>query len=114
MCIGDAHDTLDTAEQAFLTRIAGAEFPAHRFALHSNDDGITWALLTPEGVTETLPKVTICRVAPCIMVMLEDQHARRQFRALANVEEAVHFVHAMADEALLAAAGLADRESALH
>lgn len=39
------------------------------------------------------------------MVMLEDSAARRQFRALSNVAEAVDFVHAMSDQVLLAAAG---------
>lgn len=114
MCIGETHDTLDALEQAFLTRIAEAEFPTHRFALRSNDDGITWALLTPEAIVGTLPTVTICRIDPCIMVMLEDRYARRQFRSLASVEEAIDFVHAMSEQALLSAAGLRDQEPALH
>jgi hypothetical protein len=114
MCIGETNDTLDATEQAYLTRIAKAEFPRHRFALRRNDDGITWVLLTPWGVDAALPKVTICRVDPCILVMLEDQHARRQFRSLVNVEAAVEYIHAMSDEALRAAAGLSDQELALQ
>lgn len=114
MCIGETYDTLDANEQAFLTRIAKAQFPRHRLALRRGDDDITWALLTPWGVDTSLPKVTICRIAPCIMVMLEDRYARRQFRSVATVEEAVEFVLAISDQALLAAAGLPDREPALQ
>ena len=107
MCIGETtSDTLDQAEQTFLAEIADSQFPGHRFALRNNDDGITWVLLTPrENETSAPFRVTICRVDPCIMVMLEDRAARRQFRALSNVAEAVDFVHAMSDQLLLAAAG---------
>lgn len=107
MCIGaTTRDTLDRAEQIFLAEVADTQFPGHRFALRNNDDGITWALLTPREDEARAPfRVTICRVDPCIMVMLEDGAARRQFRALSNVAEAVDFVHAISDHVLLAAAG---------
>ena len=114
MCIGETSDTLDATEQAFLMRIAETEFPAHRFTLRSNDDGIIWALLTPDGVADARPTVTICRIDPCILVMIEDRYARRQFRSLASVEEAVDYVHAMSDRALLSAAGQRDEEPMLH
>ena len=113
MCIGEAaNDTLHGADRAVIANVAPRDFPAHDVAFECNTDGMTWAVLTPRGRHATLPRVTICRIEPCVMVLIEDAQARRQIRSLANVDDALDFGRAACDHALLAAAGAPS--SALH
>ncbi len=99
-------DTLQVEDQDVIASRCQHDLPAHALALHRNDDGITWAVLTPPAITPELLRFTICRVAPSIMVMIEDEAARRQFRGLASVEEAIDFVCTMAAEAMQALVGI--------
>jgi hypothetical protein len=93
MCIGEATgDTLERHEQVYIGTIAARDFPAHDFDLRRNADGITWAVLNPRGSAPTLLRFTICRIDPVIMVMIEDAHARRQFRSVATIEDAAAFL----------------------
>jgi hypothetical protein len=98
-------DTLETAEQDLIAGRCRDALPSHDFALHSNTDGITWAVLTPPAITPELLRFTICRVTPAVMVMIEDEAARRQIRGLASVEAAVDFVCEVVAEARQAMAG---------
>ena len=106
-------DTLGAADQALIVSRCGQALPSHALGLHSNDDGITWAVLTPPAITPELLRFTICRIAPAVMVMIEDQDARRQFRGLADVEAAVDFVCDVVAEATKAMAG-GDVDRILH
>jgi hypothetical protein len=98
-------DTLETSEQDFIADRCRNALPAHAFALHSNAEGITWAVLTPPAITPELLRFTICRFAPAVMVMIEDAEARRQIRGLESIEAAIHFVCEVAAEAETIASG---------
>ena len=108
-------DTLAAAEQTLITHRCRDALPSHALALHSNDDGVTWAVLTPPAITPELLRFTICRVAPSVMVMIEDPTARRQFRGLATVDDAVDFVCEVVAEAIQAMTGEhEDADRTLH
>ena len=107
-------DTLGAAEQDLIAHRCQDALPSHVFALHSNDSGITWAVLTPPAITPELLRFTICRIAPTVMVMIEDATARRQFRGLATVDAAVDFVCEVVAEATRAMAGEPDGGRTLH
>lgn len=103
MCIGEsANDTLNTTEQGYLRDVAASEFPTHDFALRANEDGINWVVLEPRFLRADLMRVTICRIAPCVMVMIEDRDARRQICSTADVAAAVAFLRNAVDQAVLA------------
>ena len=103
MCIGEStNDTLSAAEQTVLRDVAAAEFPTHAFAVRANADGIAWVVLEPRTIRADLMRITICRIDPCVMVMIEDSAARRQICSTADVAGAVAFVRNASDQALLA------------
>ena len=106
MCIGDSNDTLLGSDRATIADVASRDFPAHDVAFECNADGMTWAVFSPRARQAALPRVTICRIAPCVMVLIEDAQARRQIRGLANVEDALDFGRLACDHALSAAAGV--------
>ena len=107
-------DTLGTAEQDLIAQRCQLALPSHALALHSNDYGVTWAVLTPPAITPELLRFTICRVSPAVMVMIEDAAARRQFRGLATVDAAVDFVCEIVAEATSAMAAPQDAGRTLH
>jgi hypothetical protein len=92
MCFGEggAADTLRDGDTTLIMNSAGRDLPAHAFSLRRNGDGVTWVVLDPHDPTHL--RFTICRVDPCVMVMIEDPFARRQFRSVATVEDAMSFV----------------------
>ena len=110
----DPGDTLVRAEQDLIAGRLSKDLPTHALALHRNEEGMTWAVLTPPAITPELLRFTICRIAPSVMVMIEDEAARRQFRGLASVEEAIDFVCLAAAEAMQALAGGTDGGRSLH
>jgi len=107
-------DTLQAEDQDLIASRCNSDLPAHALSLHHNDEGVTWAVLAPPPITPELLRFTICRVAPSVMVMVEDEEARRQFRGLASIEEAVDFVCAAAAEAMQALASVHAGSRSLH
>lgn len=105
MCIGEAGlDTIGAIERERLREAAGDAFPAHRFGVHANTDGISWVVLEPSTIRADLLRFTICRIAPCLMVMVEDAVGRRQICSTDGVGEAMAFARLATDQAILAAA----------
>jgi hypothetical protein len=103
MCIGEgAGDTLHASEASFLQHAAASEFPAYACAVHSNGSGMSWVVLDPSFASPALLKFTICRIDPCVMVMVEDRDARREFCSTSSVEDAVAFMRHSMDQAMLA------------
>ena len=101
MCIGDStNDTLGGTERALIAEAAEADLPDHRVAFEANEDGIIWAVLTPSA--PDLLRVTICRIDPCVVVLIEDADQRRQIRGLADMVEALAFVRRACGQALSA------------
>ncbi|WP_158810304.1 hypothetical protein [Beijerinckia sp. L45] len=108
------NDTLDLTEQSYLRAIAVSEFPTHAFTLRTNEDGITWVVLEPGAGRADLMRVTICRLDPCVMVMIEDHEARRQFCSTVSVADAVEFVRNAADQAILTVMNAHPASTGLH
>ena len=104
MCFGDELNTMATHECAALKVWAEEDFASHDFEVRTNADGVTWVVLEPPLARNDLLRFTICRITPCIMVMVEDADARRQFCSSGDVEGAMAFVRNMADRTILAAA----------
>ena len=103
MCMGEAGlDTIGLRERESLREAAGDAFPSHRFGVHSNEDGISWVVLEPSAVRAHLLRFTICRIAPSLMVMVEDAAGRRQIRSTGSVGDAMAFAREAADQAILA------------
>ena len=104
MCIGESSgDTLDIAERDFLRAAAATAFPDHSFSVLNNEDGIHWVVLEPAVLGPATLRVTICRIDPCVMVMMEDEASRRQICSASTVEDAFGFARLASDQALLAA-----------
>lgn len=104
MCIGEGgSDSLRPGEQAYLSEIAGQGLPAYDFMLRTNDDAMTWAVLEPARRSALTPRFIICRIDPCVMVMVEDQTGERRFCSMSSVEDAMSFIAESAGRALLAA-----------
>ena len=102
MCIGESgSDTLQAAEVNMLKEAAGRSLPSYDCSLHSNDDAITWAVLSSKRVGPQMPRFTICRIDPCIMVMVEDR-AERRFSSAPCIEAAIEFACQTALSAVLA------------
>ena len=102
MCIGDGGlDTLREAEVSFLKDAAGRHLPSYVCSLHSNDDAMTWVVLTSEQTGPTMPRFTICRIDPCLLVMTEDRAARR-FASASSIEDAMEIACHAALGAVLA------------
>ena len=91
-------DTLDRSEQLLIASVAECDLPDHQCAVQSNEEGMAWAVLKPKSPFGGLC-FTICRISPCIVVLIEDDHARRQIRSLASLEEALAFVRSVCQEA---------------
>ncbi len=104
MCIGEADlDTIGARERESLRMAAGDAFPSHRFGVYANADGISWIVLEPSTVRADLLRFTICRIAPCLMVMVEDATGRRQICSTDGVGNAMAFARQATDQAILAA-----------
>lgn len=102
MCIGESsRDTLHPSEQLFFTEAATRDLPTYEASIHRNDE-IAWVVIEPRRAYGDMPRFTICRIAPCIMVMVEDRQAQRRFSSMPSVEEAMAFACRTAQEALLA------------
>lgn len=103
MCIGeDKSDTLQGSDQSFLRDASASRLPAYDFSLHSNTDDITWAVLEPQKQGIEMPRFTICRIDPCVMVMVENQTDQRRFCSTLSVEEAMAFACHTAEAAVAA------------
>ena len=104
MCIGEMGlDTIGLGERESLRVAANEAFPAHRFGVHANADGISWIVLEPSAIRPDQLRFTICRIAPCLMVMVEDASGRRQIRGTDGVGDAMAFARQATDQAILAA-----------
>jgi hypothetical protein len=104
MCLAEDHfDSLTDSEQLCLRQTAANEWPSYQFRVEINREGLRWVVLEPLRMTTANPRFTICRVHPCIMVLIEDEDARRQFCSASNVADAIGFIRLAADQALLAA-----------
>ncbi len=103
MCLGEELDTMAKQECAALREWAADEFATHDFEVRANAEGISWVVLKPPLARTDLLRFTICRIAPCIMVMVEDADARRQFCSSEDVEGAMAFVRNVVDETVFAA-----------
>ena len=79
MCLGGELDTMAKRECAALGEWAAEEFACHSFEVRTNTDGVAWVVLEPPSTRIELLRFTICRIVPCILVMVEDADARRQF-----------------------------------
>ena len=104
MCMGEASlDTIGAQERESLRAAAGHQFPAHRFGVHANDEGMSWIVLEPSAKRVDLLRFTICRIAPCLMVMVEDTAGRRQICSTDGVGHAMAFARQATDQAIFAA-----------
>lgn len=103
MCFGEGLDTMVRHECTSLRAWAAEEFSSHDFLVRANAEGLTWVVLEPPTPRADLLRFTICRVAPCIMVMVENGADERQFCSANDVAGAMAFVRNAADEAMLAA-----------
>lgn len=102
MCFGEnGSDTLREDEQAVLRDAVSEHLPSYGFSLRSNEDSITWAVLEPPPSGLPMPKFTVCRIDPCIMVTVEDR-AQRRFSSASTMEDAVAFTCETALSAVLA------------
>lgn len=105
MCIGEAgFDTIDFAERERLRVAAEDAFPAHGFEVQANDEGMIWVVLEPLTRGADLLRFTICRIAPCLLVLAEDHLGRRQICSAQGVADAIAFARNATDQATLAAA----------
>ena len=115
MGLGDGlGDTLGPADQDLLASRCQKDLPTHALRLHRNDEGVIWAVLTPPAITPELLRFTICRISPSVMVMIEDEAARRRIRGLASMQEAVDFVCLAAAEAVPSLAGASAGSRSMH
>ena len=114
MCLGDGLDTMMTRECASLREWAAEEFATHGFEVRANADGVFWVVLEPPVTRTDLLRFTICRITPCIVVMVEDAKARRQFCSTGNVAKAMAFVRDVADKTVLAEANAHSAHRALQ
>ncbi len=105
MCIGESNgDTLAGSDCAVLREAAVESLPAHRFDQCANADGLVWVVLEPPAARPELLRFTICRIAPCVMVLVEDACGRRQIVSTSDVHDALAVARHAADQAMLAAA----------
>ena len=95
-------DTLAVSEQTYLEEAARRCLPAYEFSLHANVDAMIWAVLSPSTEALRMPRFTICRINPCVIVMFESHRTQRSFASLANVEDAMVFACQAAQRTLLA------------
>ena len=106
MCIGEMGcDTIDYAEREHLRIAAEDAFPAHDFEVQANNEGMIWVVLEPAVLGADLLRFTICRIAPCLLVLAEDQFGRRQICSTQGVADAIAFARSATDQAVVAAAG---------
>ena len=105
MCIDECDgDTLARGDCALLRAAAAEALPAHRFDQCANADGLVWVVLEPPAARPDLLRFTICRIAPCVIVLVEDACGRRQIVSTTHIHDAVAAARNAADQALLAAA----------
>ena len=78
-------------------------FPAHRFGVHANENGISWVVLEPSLIRADQLRFTICRIAPCLVVLVEDASGRRQICSTDGIGNAIAFARLATDQAVLAA-----------
>ena len=103
MCFGDGLDTMVRHECTSLRAWAAQEFSSHDFVVRANAEGLTWVVLEPPAPRTDLLRFTICRIAPCVMVMVENGDEAAQFCSTGDVEAAMAFVRNAADQAVLTA-----------
>ena len=104
MCFADDLDSIGAPDCSALQAFACETLPSHSFAVRKNAEGIAWVVLEPPVLGPEHRRFTICRISPCVMVMVEDAAGRRQICSATDVEGAIEFVRAAADQAVLAAA----------
>ena len=107
MCFGEGQsDSFRAAEVPLLSKAASTKLPDYDLRWHRNEDAMTWAVLTPPS--SSLPRFTICRIDPCIVVMVEDATDRRRFSSASDIEGAVAFIRQTAEQARLAVHNIHD------
>lgn len=95
MCMGEsADDTLQQSEQEAIALAAGDDLPGHRVAIRGNDDGMAWVVLEPLADDHQTFRFTICRIAPCLVVMVEGREGRR-FLSAGTIAEAMDAVRSV-------------------
>jgi hypothetical protein len=100
MCFGEnGSDTLRDGEQVLLRTATSQRLPRYDCTLRTNDDAITWAVLSP-AAGDALPRFTICRIAPAIMVLVEGEGQARRFASAPTVEDALAFAEQVVQAAL--------------
>ena len=100
MCFGDLSDTLHRFELDDLREAGRRCLPGYVFSVHAND-AISWVVLSPPD-PRRLPRFTICRIAPCIMVMVEADGEPRRFASTPDVEGAIGFAGHVVEQTVLA------------
>ena len=83
-------DTLHPAEQTFLQEAARMHLPAYGAEVCTNHD-IAWVVLEDASSRE-MPRFTICRIDPSVMVMVQNCAQGRRFESMTSVEDAFTFV----------------------
>ena len=79
-------DTFRPAELIFLEEAVHRRMPGYRPEARDNGH-IAWMVLEPDSFA-ALPRFTICRIDPCIMVQIEEAEARR-FICVASLDDAL-------------------------
>lgn len=92
----DADDTLIQSERDTIVQLAADHLPAHRAAECGGRGGVAWVVLEPLAEREGGPRFTICRIAPSLVVMIEDG-GNRQFVTAGTIEAAMDAICAAAD-----------------
>lgn len=101
MCVGEP-DSLAEAEQMFLKEATALRLGAYAFQACRNDDALQWAVLEPRKAEWKLPRFTICRIDPAILVRVSDADGGERFCSTQNVEEAMIFAIQTATSAAVA------------
>lgn len=107
MCIADQPlDTIAAPDCSALHGFTRESLPGHSFSVRKNAEGIAWVVLEPPASSALYRRFTICRIAPCVMVMIEDEDGRRQICSAFDVEGAIACIRNALDTAVMAVAGV--------
>lgn len=105
MCLGEATlDTIGPREQEQLRMAATAGLPTHRFDVRANAEGTSWIVLEPPTARDHALRFTICRITPCVILMVEAASGRRHFQSFADIDGVVAFARSATDMTALAGA----------
>lgn len=82
----DHCDTFRPQDLTYLREATHRRMPGYRPAARENGR-IAWMVLEPDA-PGPLPRFTICRIDPCIMVQIEEADERR-FVSVASLDDAI-------------------------